>query len=156
MWFKLKQGLMRWHIKLLNVPFNLRLIVLNWRYGRGNIPHDKLPQIITTAEDEEIFHLIIKACGYLKTILSHYKIPMEDSITAGALSRYMRTESLGEDEHQVIHHILMHEHPALELLKLVQRTGEVSKQKLDFFGPPSSFESMEAWALSLESPNVKS
>lgn len=151
MLFQFGQFLARTRDYIRNIPFVIHLKLLNLRYGRGNIPADKLPQIITGGpEEERVFHRTIMGSSYLNAILAHYKVPIEDSVAAGAFGRYLRLQSLDEDEVELIRSILSDEHPALRMYELVQRCGDIPETKLKFFGPPAPFESMEAWLLSIE------
>lgn len=151
MWFQIRQFLARARDYVHNIPFNIQLRLLNLRYGRGNIPPDKLPQIITGGpEEERVFHRVIMGSTYLNAILAHYKVSISDSVAAGAFGRYLRAQSLDEDEVELIRGILSDEHPALRMYELVQRCGDIPETKLTFFGPPAPFESMEAWLLSIE------
>lgn len=151
MWFQFRQWIARKRDVIRNIPFNIHLTLLTWYYGRGKIPVDKLPQILSgDPAEEEVFRRIVFGSTYLNAILNHYKVEISDSIAAGVFGRYIRIQSLDEEEVEVVRKILADEHPALKMYEFVQMCGDIPEVKLKYFGPPAPFETMEAWLLSLE------
>lgn len=148
--FKLKQFLSRAYVRASGIPLSLKLTYLNLRYGRGNIPADKLPKILSDdPEDRKAFFQTLEVCGLLYKILGHYRIEMQDSVVACMVSRYMHMDSESEEERMTVYDLMVRSDRAVALLHLVQK-NDVHKNKLRFFGPPPPFDTMEAWVTSLD------
>ena len=150
MLYSLKRQLTCFYKWIQDATFDLRLKVLNWQYGVGNIPADKLPSLDLTPDGSDHLVRVILCCQYLDRILQHYRVDTQDSEVAFLMGQLIRREPIETDGQRLLQLVIGAEHPALMLLEMVYVYGDISDAKKNFFPAPYPYGTMEAWLLALE------
>lgn len=129
-----------------NIKFNIHLKLLNLRYGRGNIPADKLPAILPMSEEgKQDFYVTIKAAAIIVAICERFGVDYTETDFGRHFGRLINNQLLGHDDYNSIMTILHKPNLRRAIFEALIEYGDLEQRKLDFFLAGDKKDEFETW-----------
>lgn len=148
---RIVRSIIRFFLDLDGFFFSLRLTLLNLRYGRGNIPANKLPSVFkfSSSHEEIEFRRTVTAIHCLQQITDQYRLAWDQCVVPKGFLRYIRYELNSSEEEEDYRRAIHSYYPACYLFEMMVLAGDIPPHKLNFYSHPEPFESREDWLKSL-------
>lgn len=146
MLYKLKQRMLRLVFVISNIAFSLRLRLLNLRYGKGNIPQDKLPPVLVGTEEDKLMVVrLLKVVGYVTVFSDHYNVDPDNSYTRNLLGALIASRFENEEQEKEALDLLSRADHARVVLKYMLDNGDIAKHKYAYYKHPTAYKSEDEW-----------
>lgn len=144
--FKIKKWLAHLLVALDAIIIRFRLRLLNLRYGRGNVPKDKISALLTIDKESQlIITRIFEVSDYVLVLLHHYGVDPSTSRTQDSLTRLTTLGLESPEEESEILDLLDRADHAKVVLEHMLNNGDIPPHKYTYYPHPSEHESEQLW-----------